>query len=214
MRHSFPGRLIALEGTEGVGKSTCFEWIEQYLDAANIPYQMTREPGGTQIAEEIRGILLRHHAEPMHPDAEALLLFASRAQHLAQVIVPALKEGRWVVTDRYIDSSYAYQGSARGLGYERIAQLQQWLSLYVEPDLVFLLEAPIEMTVERVRRRHTLDRFEREQMDFFKKVQEGYHYRAALASESTARIDATQTLEQMRAQMEQALNRLRGTQQR
>lgn len=185
------GVFITLEGVEGAGKSTTLKFLQQLLVDANIPHVITREPGGTEIAEEIRRVLLNHHQEQMCSDTELLLMFASRAQHLHQVIVPALNEGLWVLCDRFTDATYAYQGGGRGIGLERIQQLEQWVQGGLRPDVTFILDLPVEVGMTRVHRRQTLDRIEREHLDFFERVREIYLQRAKNHPERYQIIDAS-----------------------
>ncbi len=167
-------KFISLEGVEGVGKSTAIRFLEQQLQKRGIHYTRTREPGGTTIAEEIRKILLTKHAEYLCPETELLLMFASRMQNIEQVIKPALARGEWVISDRYTDASFAYQGGGRGIAEHKIAALAEWIQANVVPDLTLLLDAPISVGLERINRRTDKDRIELEEADFFTRVRETY----------------------------------------
>ncbi len=172
-------KFITLEGIEGVGKSTVAKCIHQFLEQHGVRHIMTREPGGTEIAESIRGLLLQHYQESMDSDTELLLMFAARAQHLSAVIRPMLSKGFWVVSDRFTDASYAYQGGGRQIKFERIQMLEQYVHPHEQPDLTFLLTAPVELALKRARGRdHTIDRFEKETLEFFERAQNAYLSRA------------------------------------
>lgn len=197
------GRFITLEGGEGVGKTTNLKWVADWLTARGIDVVQTREPGGTPRAEAIRELLLDPHAsEPLNADAELLLVFAARAQHLARVIKPALERGAWVLSDRFTDATFAYQGGGRALSLERIAQLEQFVQQGLQPDLTLLLDMPMQAAQQRVDSRgEQRDRFEQEQGAFFQAVRDAYLVRAAQAPQRIAVIDASQPL----AQVQQAL---------
>ena len=208
------GRFITFEGGEGVGKSTNIQFVSEWLQQQGMRTLITREPGGTEIAEKIRNDLLKaHHNEDMSDLAELLLVFAARAQHLEKVIRPALASGTWVLCDRFTDSTIAYQGYGRGLSKEVIASLKQLVQQGMEPDCTFLLEAPLELGMSRARGRaadagEQVDRFETEKLEFFQRVQQGF---TELAEQQPRfrRIDASQPLTQVQeaiaAQMEQLL---------
>ncbi|RTE64305.1 dTMP kinase [Amphritea opalescens] len=199
------GRFITLEGTEGVGKSTNLRFIESVLQQHQIDYQLTREPGGTPLAEEVRELLLANRDEVVADDAELLLVFAARAQHLESVIRPALAQGRWVLCDRFTDATFAYQGGGRGLSKEMIGSLESMVQRGLQPDLTILLDLPVEIGLARARMRGELDRFENEQMDFFVQVRDAYLERAAADPQRFAVIDASGTLEQVQAQIASVL---------
>jgi dTMP kinase len=186
------GRLITLEGVEGAGKSTAIQGIQRFLEANNIQVELTREPGGTEIAEHIRQVLLSNYQETMIPEAEALLMFASRAQHVTNKIRPALESGRWVISDRFTDASYAYQGGARGLGFNRVKQLKEWVLGDFEPDLTFLLDIPLSLSRERIQYRQHKDRIEQEDEGFFLHVREMYLHLAKTYPKRYCVIDAKQ----------------------
>jgi len=185
-------RFITLEGGEGVGKSTNLATIADFLRARGIPHLVTREPGGTELGEAVRALLLGDGVPAMDPLAELLLIFAARAQHLAQVIRPALAAGTWVVCDRFTDASYAYQGGGRQLGDGPVATLERLVQGDLRPDLTLVLDLDPELGLARIRGR-ALDRFERERREFYGRVREAYRARA-LADPGRCRwIDASQT---------------------
>lgn len=200
------GCFITVEGIEGAGKSTAMHGISEWLLSKNIPCRLTREPGGTPVAEAIRHLVLSPDIdESIQPETELLLFFAGRAQHLAEVIVPALTAGEWVVSDRYVDASYAYQCGGRGLSSQRFAWLEQWISAKVQPQLTFLLDLPPEAGLQRARARGAHDRIEQETLSFFQRVREAYLERAKQFPERICVVDAMQSLDQVREQM---VNRL------
>jgi len=170
----YKGKFITIEGSEGAGKSTNIQYIQDYLQAKNIDFIATREPGGTPIAEKIRDLLLDKKNTSLCEDAELLLMFAARSQHLNELIIPALDAGKWVLSDRFTDATYAYQGGGRGLAKNKIAQLEQWVQEDLRPDATILLDIPVELGMERVRNRGETDRFEEEQMSFFKRIRDTY----------------------------------------
>ena len=189
--------FISFEGTEGVGKTTLIRRIFETLQAQGHDVVLTREPGGTPMAEQIRGLLLAtDHSESMSHDTELLLIYAARAQHLAHVIVPALEAGKTVLCDRFTDASFAYQCAGRGLSAEKLALLNtQFVSQM--PDLTFWLDAPIELGMTRARARGELDRFDQEKAAFFEKVRTGYAQLHQQYPQRIKRLDATQTAEQV-----------------
>ena len=191
------GCFITLEGSEGVGKSTNLAFIQQWLEEQGHQPLMTREPGGTPMAEEMRELLLSQREETVSEKAELLLMFAARAQHLDQKILPELERGGCVVSDRFTDATYAYQGYARGLNLDWIAQLEQLVQAQVRPDLTILLDLPTDVAQQRVTRRGTTDRFEQEKTTFFDRVRQGYLTRAEAEPERFAVIDAGQPLEKV-----------------
>ena len=189
------GYFISVEGVEGVGKSTNIAYVADKLRQAQIPFVMTREPGGTPMAEDIRQVLLQRREENVSEDAELLLMFAARAQHLFQVIIPALDDGCWVVCDRFTDATYAYQGGGRGIPMNKIADLENWVQGDLRPDFTILLDADVETGLKRARQRAELDRFEQETMDFFERVRNAYLDMAANNPERFRLIDASQPLD-------------------
>lgn len=198
-------RFITLEGGEGVGKSTNLAAIADFLRAGGDEVVVTREPGGTPYAEELRSLLLSPRAEPVMPSAELLTLFAARAQHWHALIVPALKRGAWVLSDRFVDATYAYQGAGRGLAVADIAVLEQWLLQGQQPGLTLLLDMPVADGMARARARAVLDRFESEQLEFFERVRSGYLARAAADPQRMKRIDAGQPLSAVQADVLEAI---------
>lgn len=195
------GLFITLEGPEGAGKSTNREYLAELLMQAGIEVVLTREPGGTPLAERIRELLLAPDSEIMAVDTELLLMFAARAQHLAGVIRPALARGAVVLCDRFTDATYAYQGGGRGLAYERIAILEQFVQGDLRPDLTLVFDLPVEVGLARAAARGKLDRFEKEQQSFFEAVRQTYLARAAQAPERYRVLDAAQPLSQVQADL-------------
>ncbi|MEH6577556.1 MAG: dTMP kinase [Amphritea sp.] len=206
MTEKTAGRFISLEGTEGVGKSTNLKFIESMLDEHGIDYRLTREPGGTPLAEEIRELLLDNREEQVADDAELLLVFAARAQHLAQVIKPTLANGCWILCDRFTDATFAYQGGGRGLDNKIISQLESLVQRGLQPDLTILLDLPVEIGLARASQRGVLDRFENEKLGFFERVRSAYLARAEADPERFAIIDASGTLEEVQQQIREVLD--------
>lgn len=202
------GLFITLEGPEGAGKSTNRDYLAERLRAAGCDLLLTREPGGTPLAERIRELLLAPSAEPMAADTELLLVFAARAQHLAQVIRPALAAGKVVLCDRFTDATYAYQGGGRGLAAERIAVLEQFVQGELRPDLTLVFDLPVEVGLARAAARGRLDRFEQEAQDFFDAVRQTYLARARLAPQRYRLLDAAQPLAAVQAQLDRLLPEL------
>ena len=185
------GRFISFEGIDGAGKSTQHAWMVDYLRGQGRTVVATREPGGTPLGEKLRALLL---AEPMHLETEALLMFAARREHVVQVIEPALARGDWVVCDRFVDASFAYQGGGRGLSWKKLDQLADWVLGDLQPDLTLIFDAPVAIAQQRLHAATSKpDRFEREQAAFFERVRAAY---LRIASENPHRvrlIDATRT---------------------
>ncbi|CAG69350.1 MULTISPECIES: dTMP kinase [Acinetobacter] len=187
--------FISFEGTEGVGKTTLIRKLYEHFEASGKQVVLTREPGGTPLAEQIRSLLLAvNHDEPMSSDTELLLMYAARAQHLQQVIVPALADEKLVLSDRFTDASYAYQCVGRGLSKDKLNTLNQTFVSHM-PDITFWLDAPIELGMSRARERGALDRFEQEKVEFFQRVRQGYQQLHELYPERIKRLDATQAPE-------------------
>lgn len=199
------GVFITVEGIEGVGKTTNMAFVQSFLQSHGVDLTVTREPGGTPLAEKVRALLLDHSDEVLNEDAELLLVFAARAQHLSRLIKPALAEGNWVLSDRFTDATYAYQGGGRGLSTNMISQLEQSVQGDLRPDLTLLLDVPVDVGLARAGQRGELDRFEREKKTFFEKVREAYLSRAAAEPGRFAIIDASQSLEQVQADIAAAL---------
>lgn len=203
---SSPGRLITIEGCEGVGKSSNMDFVLDALRGAGLAVRPTREPGGTPLAERIRQLTLAPvQGEPVHPMTELLLMFAARAQHLAQVIEPALQAGEWVLCDRFTDATYAYQGGGRGLPRETIAALEQLVQGARRPDLTLLFDAPVSVGLARASRRGPSDRFESEQARFFEQVRQTYLDRARAEPGRFVVIDAARSLAEVQSQLMTAL---------
>ena len=200
------GYFITVEGGEGVGKSSNLAYIEAWLRNAGKDVVMTREPGGTELGEKIRALLLDANQSGMAVDTELLLMFAARAQHLEAVIKPALAADKWVVCDRFTDATYAYQGGGRGVEFQRIAQLEQWVQGNLRPDLTLLLDMPVKQGLQRAGQRSAPDRFEQEQEHFFERVRETYLIRARQEPARFRVIDAAPTLEQVQQQIAAVLS--------
>lgn len=196
-----PGLFITVEGIEGVGKTTNIEFIRRWLKNKGIAFVASREPGGTPLAEEIREVLLQSREEPVCDTTELLLVFAARAQHLAQRIQPNLQEGRWVLCDRFTDATYAYQGGGRGLSLETIAALENLVQGNFRPDAVILLDVPVEVGLARASARGAPDRIEKEKTEFFEKVRQSYLARAAADPGRYHLVDASQDLAGVQAQL-------------
>jgi dTMP kinase len=205
-----PGKFISIEGVEGVGKSTNIAFIKNFLDERGIPLVLTREPGGTILGEQIRDLLLRKSEEDIDNIAELLLIFAARAQHLQTVIRPALAKGIWVVCDRFTDATYAYQGGGRGLGRDKIAQLEKFVQGELRPDLTLILDIDPGVGLQRATARGELDRFEQQHLDFFLAVRQTYLEIAAREPDRCIRIDAQQTVEQVKQAVISALQKFFG----
>lgn len=203
-----PGKFLTIEGTEGVGKSTNLAFVHDWLSARGLDVVVTREPGGTPLAEEVRALLLGKRAEPVDETAELLLVFAARAQHLARVIKPALARGAWVLSDRFTDATYAYQGGGRGLDKAVIEELEQLVQGDLRPDLTLILDIDVELGLNRARQRGELDRFESETIGFFERVRAAYHQRAQAAPDRYALVDAGKTLLEVQAEIDRVLTAL------
>lgn len=198
-------RFITLEGIEGVGKSTHLKFIANWLRAQGIKPLVTREPGGTKLADEIRRLLLTPRNQPVTPMAELLLMFAARASHVEQVVRPALISGRWVLCDRFTDASYAYQGGGRRLPQRQIAALEHMVTRGLKPDLTLLLDAPVRVGMMRVRQRGARDRFELERQAFFERVRRVYLRRARNEPRRVCIIRADISLSAVREQIRNVL---------
>ncbi len=202
------GKFITLEGTEGVGKTTNLTFIQEWLEQKNVPLIVTREPGGTPLAEELREMLLRKRDEPVDASAELLMVFAARAQHLNQVIRPALERGEWVLCDRFTDATYAYQGAGRGLSLEMIETLENLVQEELRPDLTIVLDIDVETGLARASDRAALDRFESEAVEFFHRVRGGYRTRVAQQPDRYRVIDAGQNLKAVQSDVAAVLEQL------
>ena len=199
------GKFITMEGTEGVGKSTNLGFVRDWLTSRGIHVVVTREPGGTPLAEEIRHLLLSNRDEPVFPLTELLLIFAARAQHLEQVVKPALARGHWVLCDRFTDSTFAYQGGGRGFDRAQIRQLETLVQGTLRPDMTLILDIDIELGLSRARQRSEPDRFEGETIAFFQRVPGVYQELAASAPERYTLVDAGQPLAAVQEDIEQVL---------
>jgi dTMP kinase len=200
-----PGRFLTIEGIEGVGKSTQLARLSKGLNERGIAHTVTREPGGTPLAERIREIVLDNaRGESMPPTAELLLMFAARAVHLTNLVEPTLRAGQWVVCDRFIDATYAYQGGGRRLSVEHIRQLETMVLGARRPDLTVLLDAPVEQALKRARQRNAgaaADRFESERAEFFERVRDAYLARAAAEPGRISVVDASQSVDRVALQI-------------
>lgn len=193
------GRFVTFEGIDGAGKSTHLEWYAQRVRALGHAAVVTREPGGTPLSERLRELLL---AEPMSVEAETLLMFASRKEHVERLIRPALARGAWVICDRFTDSTYAYQGAGRSVPLERIAALEAWIHGDLQPDRTYLFDLPAADAASRLANARNADRFEGEGLAFFERVRAGYRARAANAARRFVVIDARQSLDDIRKLLE------------
>jgi dTMP kinase len=197
------GKFITLEGLDGAGKSTHLNWLVARLRATGRIAVQTREPGGTPLGEKLRALLL---SQAMHLETEALLMFAARREHIAQVIEPALASGEWVVCDRFTDASFAYQGGGRGLDRQKLAQLERWVQGDLQPDLTLLFNVPTDLARQRVvGMNRELDRFEREQAEFFDRVRAEYLARAEASRDRIRVIDATASIDKIQKQLEEII---------
>jgi dTMP kinase len=198
------GRFLTVEGIEGVGKSTQVARLSQSLSERGIAHVVTREPGGTPLAERVREIVLNTRDEALPPVAELLLMFAARAVHLANLVEPNLRAGRWVVCDRFIDATYAYQGGGRHLSVDAIRPLETLVLGSRRPDLTVLLDAPVQQALQRARQRNAgaaADRFESERTEFFERVRAVYLERAAAEPGRIAVVDAGQSVDEVAARI-------------
>lgn len=201
------GRFITVEGIEGAGKSTQMDHIAGLLESRGIEVVQTREPGGTPLGEEIRALVLAPREDGVSPDAELLLMFAARAEHLRQVILPALEAGHWVLCDRFTDATFAYQGGGRGIAPERVAALAEWTHGGFAPDLTLLLDLPVETGLSRAGRRgRSADRFEGEAARFFERVRAAYLELAEAEPGRIRIVDAAPGLETVQANLEVTLD--------
>ena len=198
------GRFITFEGIDGAGKSTHIEWVAARLrERATVV--TTREPGGTPLGEDLRGLLLHRK---MDLETEALLMFAARREHIAEVIEPALARGDWVISDRFTDATFAYQGGGRGLPRERLEVLEQWVQGDLQPDLTLLFDVPLETAAQRLASAREPDKFEAESRAFFERTRAEYLRRAAEAPGRFRVIDATRSIEEIRVTLEEIISSL------
>ena len=199
------GKFITIEGTEGAGKSTNLSSIEKVLNDFDISYIVTREPGGTAVGEELRSVLLKNESINISGQTELLLMFASRMQHINDVIKPALKLNKWVICDRFTDASYAYQGYGRQLNLSFISSLENLVHPDLQPDLTLILDVPVNIAMSRVYNRGNLDRFEQEGVAFFNRVRAGYKEIAKNNIDRCREIDASKDLAEVQAEVMQII---------
>lgn len=195
------GKFITLEGIDGAGKSTHLAWLESFLRDKGLTVVVTREPGGTPLGEKLRALLLDHN-QAMHPETEALLMFAARREHLDKVIRPALERGDWVVSDRFTDASFAYQGGGRGLAVDRLNDLERWVQGDFQPDLTLYFDVPVALGRQRVSSIKSADRFEKELDGFFHRVRGAYLERAQKFPQRIRLIDSSQPLDKVKSSLE------------
>jgi dTMP kinase len=195
------GLFITIEGGEGVGKSTNIAFLEQTLIKRGIDVVVTREPGGTQLGEEIRSLLLKIRQDEISPMAELLMIFAARAQHILQIIEPALSQGRWVLCDRFTDATYAYQCGGRGIDVDSVGRLENLVQNALRPDSTILLDAPVTVGMSRAIDRGALDRIELETTEFFQRVREAYLQRAAVSDGRMHILNVARPLEDVQREL-------------
>ncbi len=200
------GKFITVEGIEGVGKSTNIDHMRVAIEARGLQVLTSREPGGTPMAEEIRGLLLEHGDEPMPDIVELLLMFAARALHVNNVIKPALEKGIWVISDRFTDTSRAYQGAGRGFPLSDINRLADWVHGDLQPDLTVLLDADVETAIGRAGKRGEPDRIEKEKIDFFIRARDCFLSLAAAEPERFAVVDANSDMPAVKASIDRVIN--------
>jgi len=199
------GKFITFEGIDGAGKSTHIGFVTDYLTARGKQVVSSREPGGTPLGEKLRDLLLH---EKMHLETEALLMFASRREHIAQVIAPNLAEGNWVLSDRFTDASFAYQSGGRGLARDKLEALEAWVHRDLQPDLTLLFDVPLEVARQRLDATRTLDKFEREQADFFGRCRAEYLRRADQDPGRIVVVDSTRSIDEIQGELAAILSRL------
>lgn len=198
------GKFITFEGIDGAGKSSHLEWLAEWLREKGLVVHVTREPGGTELGEKLRELLLH---SSMHLETETLLMFAVRREHLAKVIEPALLRGEWVVCDRFSDATYAYQGGGRGLDRAKLQQLEHWVHGHLQPDLTLLFDLPLDVARERiVLASRVLDRFEQERADFHERVRQAYLERAHSAPSRIRIVDAQRSIADIRKSLEEIIS--------
>lgn len=192
------GKFITLEGIDGAGKSTHLAFIAEYLRATGKQVVVTREPGGTPLGEMLRDLVL---SQAMHVETETLIMFASRREHIDKVIVPALEKGIWIISDRFTDATYAYQGGGRGIAAERLKMLENWVQGSLQPDLTFLFDVPVEVSRERLALNMSLDRFEQEKQEFFMRVRASYLACAAAQPQRIRVIDSSRSIADIQTEL-------------
>lgn len=196
------GKFITLEGIDGAGKSTHMEWLRSFIEARGIRVTLTREPGGTPLGERLRELLLDPE-QSLHPETEALLMFAARREHLDKVILPALDRGEWVVCDRFSDASFAYQGGGSGVTRDKLERLEQWVQQALQPDLTLYFDIPVQTAKERLSGVREADRFEKEQEAFFRRVRAAYLARVAESPQRIRIIDGNLSIPEIKKELEQ-----------
>jgi dTMP kinase len=197
------GKFITFEGIDGAGKTSHIAWVAEYLREQGHSLVQTREPGGTPLGEKLREIVLN---DTMQPATEALLVFAARQEHVLQVIKPALENGAWVLSDRFTDATFAYQGYGRGFDLKDLAQLEQWVQRGLQPDLTIVFDCPEEVAAVRLAKARAADKFERESQAFFRRVREGYLARAKAEPERFLMIDSSQAADEVRQALHRSLD--------
>lgn len=202
------GKFITIDGVEGAGKSTQIELICSYLHRKSIEVVRTREPGGTDIGEKIRSVLLDVDNKEMHSDTELLLMFSSRNELIQNKIIPALNDGKWVVSDRFTDASFAYQGGGRMLSLDRIAKLENWVLGSFKPDLTFLLDISVEIGMTRVEARNAKDRIEQEERAFFERVRSVFIERSKIYPDRIKLINAERSVDEIQTQIQSIIELL------
>ncbi len=206
------GKFISIEGIEGAGKSTQLSFIRDFLETRGKRVVVSREPGGTELGEQIRELLLAPREDGMSEDAELLLMFAARAEHIHQVIKPALERGDWVLCDRFVDATFAYQGGGRGIDRNRIETISDWTLKGLETDLTLLFDLPVAVGQSRViKRQQEKDRFEQEKAAFFEKIRDCYLQRAEAEPQRIKCIDASRDIEAIQSQLSVILTELLST---
>lgn len=199
------GKFITLEGIDGAGKSTHLNWLADWARARGHQVVVTREPGGTPLGEMLRDMLLGQH---MHRETETLLMFAARREHIDKVIVPAMEQGHWVISDRFSDASFAYQGGGRGIARDKLETLEAWVQDGLQPDLTLLFDVPLEVSRARLSLNPALDRFEQEKQDFFERVRAAYLERAQTFPQRIRVVDSTRAIADIRTELETLLSGL------
>ncbi len=199
------GKFITLEGIDGAGKSTHLSFIAERVRAMGQQVVVTREPGGTPLGEMLRDLVL---SQKMHVETETLIMFASRREHIDKIIIPALEKGIWVLSDRFTDATYAYQGGGRGIAHERLQALENWVQSGLQPDLTLLFDVPLEISRERLSNSMSLDRFEQEKQDFFARVRLAYLERAAAYPQRIKVVNSSRSIAEIRAELAPLLEKL------
>jgi len=200
------GRFITLEGIDGAGKSTHLQWLAQFLEGRGVKVRLTREPGGTELGEKLRDLVLARNYQ-LHPETETLLMFAARREHVEKVLLRALDTGEWVLCDRFTDATYAYQSGGSGVAWDKIVLLEQWAHHGLQPDLTLLLDVSPDVGRQRATEGRTADRFEREKQDYFLRVRRAYLRRAQECPDRIHVVDANGSLAKVRKALEDIIIR-------